>query len=55
MHSFPFYLGTLVRFHLRRHMYPDANFYRAGGPGTNPVDVKWLDDKLKALLEDGSW
>lgn len=28
---------------------------RAGGPGTNPVDVKWLDDKLKAFLEDGSW
>lgn len=27
---------------------------RAGGPGTNPEDVEWLDAKLKALLEDGT-
>ncbi|KHN97370.1 homoserine acetyltransferase family protein [Metarhizium album ARSEF 1941] len=26
----------------------------AGGPGLNPDDVKWLDDKLRAFLEDQS-
>lgn len=25
---------------------------RAGGPGLNPEDLKWLDNKLKVLLED---
>lgn len=27
----------------------------AGGPGDSKEDVKWLDDRLKAFLKDGSW
>ncbi|KAI1340947.1 Alpha/Beta hydrolase protein [Xylariaceae sp. FL0016] len=27
----------------------------AGGPGDSKEDVKWLDEKLKAFLKDGSW
>lgn len=25
---------------------------RAGGPGLNPEDLKWLDNKLRVFLED---
>lgn len=25
---------------------------RAGGPGLNPEDFKWLDNKLRVFLED---
>lgn len=28
---------------------------RAGGPGESKEDVKWLDDHLKAFLEDEKW
>ncbi|KAI4596768.1 hypothetical protein KJ359_005111 [Pestalotiopsis sp. 9143b] len=27
----------------------------AGGPGDSKEDVKWLDDRLRAFLKDGSW
>ncbi|XWW92351.1 hypothetical protein V2A60_000274 [Cordyceps javanica] len=35
--------------------FPSVWGHWAGGPGSNPEDVKWLDDKLKAFLEDESW
>ncbi|EGX91967.1 homoserine acetyltransferase family protein [Cordyceps militaris CM01] len=35
--------------------FPSIWGHWAGGPGSNPEDVKWLDDKLKAFLEDESW
>ncbi|KAK5994854.1 putative acyltransferase-like protein [Cladobotryum mycophilum] len=35
--------------------FPSLYGHWAGGPGTNPVDVKWLDEKLKVFLEDGKW
>ncbi|KAM3450196.1 hypothetical protein MY3296_006305 [Beauveria thailandica] len=35
--------------------FPSIWGHWAGGPGSNPEDVKWLDDKLKAFLENESW
>ncbi|KAM3512983.1 hypothetical protein MY11210_003383 [Beauveria gryllotalpidicola] len=35
--------------------FPSIWGHWAGGPGSNPDDVKWLDDKLKAFLENESW
>lgn len=57
MHPFSLHLGTLVRWCACCQMEPLLTdfCYRAGGPGSNPEDVKWLDDKLKAFLEDESW
>ncbi|ORY72094.1 Alpha/Beta hydrolase protein [Pseudomassariella vexata] len=35
--------------------FPSIWGHWAGGPGDCKEDVKWLDDKLKAFFEDGSW
>ncbi|PMB66193.1 Homoserine O-acetyltransferase [Beauveria bassiana] len=35
--------------------FPSIWGHWAGGPGSNPEDVKWLDDKLKDFLENESW
>ncbi|KAI0599129.1 Alpha/Beta hydrolase protein [Biscogniauxia sp. FL1348] len=35
--------------------FPSIWGHWAGGPGQSKEDVKWLDDKLKAFLKDGSW
>lgn len=35
--------------------FPSIWGHWAGGPGDCKEDVKWLDDKLKAFLADGSW
>ncbi|KAM3550182.1 hypothetical protein MY1884_008375 [Beauveria asiatica] len=35
--------------------FPSIWGHWAGGPGSNPEDVKWLDNKLKAFLENESW
>ena len=31
--------------------FPSIWGHWAGGPGDNPEDVKWLDDKLKDFFE----
>ena len=43
------------RAHAERGTAPDPSIWGhfAGGPGTNPVDVAFLDDKLKELLASG--
>lgn len=30
-------------------------YSRAGGPGVSKQDLKWLDERLKAFLEDEKW
>ncbi|KAI1487298.1 Alpha/Beta hydrolase protein [Biscogniauxia mediterranea] len=35
--------------------FPSIWGHWAGGPGQSKEDVKWLDNKLKAFLEDASW
>ncbi|PHH81578.1 hypothetical protein CDD83_3542 [Cordyceps sp. RAO-2017] len=35
--------------------FPSIWGHWAGGPGLNPMDLDWLDEKLKAFLEDGTW
>ncbi|KAI0015503.1 Alpha/Beta hydrolase protein [Xylariomycetidae sp. FL0641] len=35
--------------------FPSIWGHWAGGPGDSKEDMKWLDDKLKAFLEDGGW
>ncbi|KAM0254568.1 hypothetical protein ACHAQJ_006676 [Trichoderma viride] len=41
-------IGTCIPF-------PSIWGHWAGGPGVSKQDVKWLDDRLKALLEDEKW
>lgn len=38
-----------------RYVHKIDKTSRAGGPGVSKTDVKWLDDHLKALLEDEKW
>ena len=57
MYCVSVYLGTLVsRLNVKVFACNQKLTHsRAGGPGTNQDDVKWLDDALKIFLKDGSW
>ena len=45
-------MGTLVCNHPLPSSGGAVLMNRAGGPGLNPEDVKWLDNKLKVFLAD---